>query len=63
MQKFTGKDLKVWLVQNEMTQQQLADRTGKTFKTINTYCNGTPPLILVLALKAIEQEIKQDESI
>lgn len=56
MQKFTGKDLKVWLLVNDYTQVTLGAKLGLTDKTISNYCCGTPPKWLKLALMQLEFE-------
>ncbi len=46
----TAHELKIWLTTNGYTQKQLAEALGVTVKTMNTWCNATPPKWLELAL-------------
>lgn len=55
----TGKELKIWLLSNNLTQQDLAEMLDVSRPTVNKWCNmSTIPVTVALALKTIEQNLK-----
>ncbi len=50
-----GKEIKIWLLQHDMTQEQLADRLGLARRTIGTYCAGKAPDWFKFALRGLEK--------
>jgi len=54
------KAFKIWLIENEMNQKQLAARLKINAQTITGYCkNDRFPVIFSLALKGLELELKE----
>jgi DNA-binding XRE family transcriptional regulator len=50
-----GKELKIWLIEHDMTRVQLADELGVTLQTVSLWCVKGTPNWLSLALKGITQ--------
>ena len=45
-----GTKLKIWLLENEITRSELAEKLGITERTLSTYCNNVGPKWLEFAL-------------
>lgn len=50
------KEFKIWLINNDLNQKQLAKKIGVTSNTITNYVNADRfPTVFVWALKGIEK--------
>tara|TARA_R110002020_G_scaffold34910_2_gene105875 strand:- start:8 stop:166 length:159 start_codon:yes stop_codon:yes gene_type:complete len=51
----TKKQFKIWLIENDITQKQLAEKLGIDNSTISRYCaNNRFPKIFTLALQSVK---------
>lgn len=56
----TGKDLKIWLIEHDYNQSQLADKLKVTTRTISKHANneGKLPALFTYAIKGITNELE-----
>ena len=57
----TGKDLKIWMINNDFKQATLAKKLGVSLQTISNYCTSKPPLAFKYTLAGLEIELKKDK--